>query len=350
MFIMKSEAVVLVETGKPLEQMELEFPPLQPGQILVDVATSGVCRSQINEARGLKGEDRYLPHTLGHEGAGTVLETGPEVTKVKIGDRVVLSWIKGGGAEVPSTIYRCGGRSINSGAISTFMRTTITCENRVTPIPESMPFREAALLGCALPTGAGAVLNTAGARPGNSVAVFGAGGVGLSAIAGARIAKAFPIVAIDIFDHKLQLAEHLGATHTINAENEDILEALKALTDGQGIDCAIECAGRIRTMEIAIEAIHTAGIVVLVGNLPAGQKISLDPFDLIRGKRIVGTWGGGTDPDRDIPKYAEMHETGELPLKELITHIYSLEDINQTLDDLESGKVGRAIIDNRREP
>lgn len=347
---MRTDAAVLYELGKPLKVTPLTLPPPAAGQALVEVVYSGVCRSQLLEARGLRGEDRFLPHTLGHEGSGVVVEVGEGVTKVKPGDRVVLSWIKGTGAEVPSTTYQSEYGPVNSGAISTFMSYTITCENRVTPIPELMPLREAALLGCALPTGAGAVLNAAGVQPGDSVAVFGAGGVGLSAIAGAKLAEAHPIIVIDIFDHKLEQAERLGATHTINAQSDEPLEAVKALTDGQGVDCAVECAGRIQTMEMAIEAVRSAGIVVLAGNLPAGQRISIDPFDLIRGKRIVGTWGGETNPDRDIPMYARMYEAGKLPLGELITHTYCLEDINQALDDLESGKVGRALIENRGEP
>jgi S-(hydroxymethyl)glutathione dehydrogenase / alcohol dehydrogenase len=343
----QTKAAILFQTGCPLELVDLTLPPLKPGQILVEIATSGICRSQLNEVRGIKGPDRYLPHTLGHEGAGTVLETSSGVYKVKPGDRVVLSWIKGSGAEVPSTVYQSGDGPINSGAISTFMHNTITCENRVTPIPDSMPFPEAALLGCALPTGAGAVLNSAGIRPGNSVAVFGCGGVGLSAIAGAKLTNAYPVVAIDIFDHKLEQAKRIGASHTINAENEEPLVRLLALTGGKGFDCAIESAGVVQAMETAVEVIHSKGIVVLTGNLPAKKKISLDPFDLIRGKRIVGTWGGETDPDSDIPKYVKMFQSGSLPLSKLITHTYTLSNINMALDDLASGNVGRALIDNR---
>ncbi len=151
----QTEAAVLFELAQPLRLITLSIPDLKPGQVFIDVAYSGVCRSQLLEVRGKRGEDGFLPHTLGHEGSGTVLEVGAGVTKVKPGDRVVLSWIKGSGADVPSTAYQSSEGPINSGAISTFMCQMVTCENRVTPIPDAMPLREAPLLGCAIQQGLG---------------------------------------------------------------------------------------------------------------------------------------------------------------------------------------------------
>lgn len=343
---MKTAAAVLFEIGRPLRIEELTMPPLQQGQVLVEVAFSGVCHSQLLEVRGMRGSDRFIPHTLGHEGSGTVLEVGPGVKKVKPGSRVVLSWIKGDGADVPSTVYWSGGTRINSGAISTFMRQTITCENRVTPIPDAMPLREAALLGCAIPTGAGIVLNTAKVRLGSSVAVFGVGGVGLSVVLGASLANATTIIAIDLFDHKLEQARLVGATHLINSLRQDPLAAILDITAGHGVDYAIEAAGRRETMEAAFAAVrYSGGLCVLAGNLPHGERISLDPFDLIKGKQIVGSWGGDTKLDRDIPLYVDLYLSGRLRLDGLITCDYRLEDINQALDDLEQGKVGRAVVE-----
>ena len=342
----QTEAAVLFELAQPLRLMTLSIPDLKPGQILVDVAYSGVCRSQLLEVRGKRGPDRFLPHTLGHEGSGTVLKVGAGVTKVKPSDRVVLSWIKGSGADVPSTIYQSSEVPVNSGAISTFMCQTVTCENRVTPIPDAMPLRKAALLGCAIPTGAGIVLNTARVRPGSSVAVFGVGGIGLSAVLGADLMNATTIIAVDVFDHKLEQARRVGATHTINAHQQDPLATILEITSGRGVDYAIEAAGRRETMETAFRAVRDkGGLCVLAGNLPHGERISLDPFDLIRGKGIVGTWGGETQPDRDIPMYVDLYLFGKLKLDGLITHTYGLDDINQALDNLEQGKVGRALID-----
>jgi S-(hydroxymethyl)glutathione dehydrogenase/alcohol dehydrogenase len=313
--------------------------------VLVEVAYSGVCHSQLHEVRGRRGPDRYLPHTLGHEGSGTVAAVGPGVMKVKAGDRVVLTWIRGAGAEVPSTTYSSSLGTVNSGAISTFMRHTITCENRVVPVPADLPLREAALLGCALPTGAGVVMNTAVPVPGNSLVVFGAGGIGLSAVLAARLLGAEPLIVVDVVEQKLDDARRLGATHTVNACGCDPVRAILELTAGRGVDFAVEAAGRRETMESAFRCVRDrGGLCVLAGNLPQGQQISIDPFDLIRGKRIVGSWGGETVPDRDIPRYARLFQDGKLPLADLISCEYLLEDVNDALDDLERGRVARALV------
>ena len=342
---MRTLATVLSELNRPLELRELTIPELKPGQILVNMAYSGLCHSQLLEVHGQRGPDRFLPHTLGHEGSGTVAEVGPGVTKVKAGARVVLSWIKGNGADVGSTQYQSAEGPVNSGALSTFMCQTVTCESRVTPIPDRMPLREAVLLGCAIPTGAGIVMNTAGVCAGSSVAVFGMGGIGLSAVMAADFMNATTIIAVDLFDHKLQQAQQVGATHLINARNQDPLSTILEITGGCGVDYAIEAAGRRETMETAFQAVRDGGgLCVLAGNLPHGELIALNPFDLIKGKRIVGSWGGETCPDRDIPLYVDLYLSGKLKLDALITHTYGLEEINQAFDDLEQGKVGRALI------
>jgi S-(hydroxymethyl)glutathione dehydrogenase/alcohol dehydrogenase len=341
-----TKAAVLFSTAEPLRIIDLELPGLKPGQVLVEITYSGLCHSQLNEARGLKGEDKFLPHTLGHEGAGKVLGVGQGVTKVKPGDRVVLTWIKGSGADVPSTTYKSSAGQVNSGAISTFMRKTVTCESRLVPVPEAMPLREAALLGCAVPTGAGIVLNTAKLREGETIAVFGVGGIGLSAILAASMKKAKMIIAVDVFDHKLELAKEVGATHVINAKRENALDVLMKLTEGKGVDYSIESAGRKETMETAFKAVrNSGGLCIIAGNLPQGEKISIDPMDLIRGKRIIGTWGGESQPDKDIAIYADYYLSGRLKLDTLITHTYKLEEINRALQDLGAGKIGRALIE-----
>jgi S-(hydroxymethyl)glutathione dehydrogenase/alcohol dehydrogenase len=234
---------------------------------------------------------------------------------------------------------------VNSGALATFMRQTVTCENRVTPIPKAMPLREAALFGCAVLTGVGAVLRTAMVNAGASVAIFGAGGVGLSAVVGARIARAGSIIVVDLFDHKLEQARRLGASHLINAQREQPLEVIREITGGCGADYAIEAAGRQESMESAFAAVREGGgLCVLAGNLAHGGRINIDPFALIRGRRILGTWGGESRPDDDIPRYSDLYLSGELQVSELITHEYRLEEINQALDDLEDGKLGRALL------
>lgn len=342
---MQTEAAVLFELNQPLRQVTLDLPELKPGQLLVEVAYSGVCHSQLHEVRGRRGPDRFLPHTLGHEGSGVVQAVGPHVSKVRPGDRVVLTWIKAAGAEAPSTQYRDGSATINSGALSTFMRHTITCENRVVPLPPELPLREAALLGCALPTGAGVVLNTAAMQYGATLAIFGVGGIGLSALLAARLREARLLIAIDVVEAKLAEALRLGATHVVNARARDAVAAILELNDGRGVDYAIEAAGRRETMEAAFRCVRASGgLCILAGNLPHGEQISIDPFDLIRGKRIVGTWGGETRPDEDIPRYARWYLEGRLPLGELITRAYRLDEINAALDDMEQGRLTRALI------
>ena len=217
----KTQAAVLIQLCAPLEIWELEIPHLKEGQVLVKMAYSGLCHSQLNEIKGLKGEDKFLPHTLGHEGSGYVEAIGPKVTKVRPSDPVVVSWLKGSGADIPSTQYGSKKGVVNSGAISTFLSYAVISENRLVPLPKQMPLKEAALLGCAIPTGAGVVKNEMAIPAGNSFALFGAGGVGLSALLAAKQAKAFPIIAIDVIEAKLQTARLLGATHVIHARQQE---------------------------------------------------------------------------------------------------------------------------------
>src|SRR5262249_31605556 len=215
--VMKTPAAILVETGRPLVVEDLEVPRLRPGQVLVEVRYSGVCHTQVLEHRGHRGPDRFLPHCLGHEGSGVVREVGPGVDRVKPGDHAVLSWIKGAGADVTGTVYGWGGRQVNAGAITTFSRYAVLSANRRTRLPEAVPLREAALLGCAVATGLGSVLNTGEAGPGRSAVVFGAGGVGLCALAGLALAGCAPILAVDVVPGRLELVSRVGATHRIDA-------------------------------------------------------------------------------------------------------------------------------------
>lgn len=342
---MKTTAAVLVNINQPLELWELEIPKLKQGQVLVEIAYSGLCYSQVNEIRGRKGEDRFLPHTLGHEGAGVVVECGPGVTKVKEGERVVLSWIKGIGHDVPCAQYQSEFGVVNSGAISTFMTHAVISENRLISIPDQMPLKEAALLGCALPTGAGVVKNEMQLKQGDTFAVFGVGGVGLSALIAAKHAKAYPLIAVDVHSSKLERAKRLGATHVISAIDADPVERIREITGGKGADFIFESAGKKSAMEQAFAALNAPGVCVLAGNLPKGEKISIDPFELICGKKIVGTWGGKSCIDADVAAYAELFIKKEIDITPLITHEATLEDINQLIEQLEAGTVGRALID-----
>ena len=199
-----SKAAVLLNTGKPLKVFNLQVPALKNGQVLVETAYSGLCHTQLLEIRGKRGIDHFLPHTLGHEGSGRVIKIGQGVKKVKPGDHVVLTWIKASGMDVPSTQYGSAIGEINSGAISTFMDKTVVSENRLIKIPKKMPLREAALLGCAVPTGAGIVRNTASLKANNSIAIFGLGGIGMSVVLASKMMGAKVIIGIDVEQNKLE--------------------------------------------------------------------------------------------------------------------------------------------------
>jgi len=342
---LKTIAAVLTQLNAPLEIRELEIPLLKRGQVLVQIAYSGLCHTQLNEWKGLKGADRYLPHTLGHEGSGVVLDVGEGVSKVRTGDHVVLSWLKGTGIDVPNAVYLSSEGAVNSGAISTFLRTAVISENRLIPIDKTIPLKEAALLGCAIPTGAGVVVNQMRIKKGESLAVFGVGGIGLSAILAAKYLGAYPIIAIDIHEEKLKKAKTFGATHTINSIEEDFLTKIQEITEQKGVDFSFESAGKIQTMQSAFEVVKApGGTCILAGNLPLGEKIQIDPFDLIRGKKIIGTWGGGGEIDQDIPRFAQWFIQEDNQLQKMISHEMPLEDVNELMQCLQKGQVHRGLI------
>ena len=342
---MKSAAAILVELGHPLEIVELEIPPLKAGQALVEVVYSGVCHTQVMEARGYRGPDRFLPHCLGHEGSGIVREVGPGVTRVQAGDRVVLSWIKASGGDVPGTQYNWNGKTVNAGGITTFNRLAVISENRLTRLDPALHFDLAALLGCAIPTGAGMVFNTAQVHPGQSVAVFGVGGIGLCALAAAAATSASPLIAIDRMPAKLALAKDLGASHTILVTDQSPVPSVMQICP-TGVDIAIEATGRTEVMQQAMDVIRSqGGTAVVAGNARQGESWQFDPKQLNQGKRLLGTWGGDNVPDRDFPRYQRLLTSNKLPLQSLLSRRYSLDNINQALEDLEAGIASRPLID-----
>lgn len=342
---MKTAAAILVETGKPLVVASIEVPPLKPGQVLVEIAFSGVCHTQLLEARGYRGVDKFLPHCLGHEGSGTVVETSPGVTRVKAGDRVILSWIKGPGSDVPGTTYSWDGRTVNAGGITTFSRHSIISENRLTVLEEGVPMGDAALLGCAVPTGIGSVMNTAETKAGQSLAVFGLGGIGLCAVAGAALAGARPIIGIDLRREKFDVGTRMGMTHSVDAKAGDVLQALKAICP-KGLDVAIEATGTAGAMRQALECVRSqGGRAVIVGNARHGETLQLDPREFNQGKRLLGTWGGDTSPGTDLPRYARFLREKKLVLDPLLSAPFRLDQINEALEALESGRQVRPLID-----
>lgn len=340
------KAAVLTGLGAPLTLVEgIAVPPLKPAQVLVRIAFSGVCHSQVMEARGRRGADNWLPHMLGHEATGRVVEVGEAVTKVKPGDLVVLSWIRGAGGEAGGCQYSHDGQTINAGGVTTFSDMAVISENRLTLLPEGVPLDVGVLFGCALPTGAGLVLHELQPRPHSSIAIFGVGGIGMCALMASAMHDFAKVIAVDISDEKLTLAASLGAHVTVNSRKRDALAAIREETGGEGADYAVDASGVTQVIELAFAATHRTGTTIFASHPPAGETIALDPHALISGKQIRGSWGGGSDIDRDVPVFAALYRSGKLPLDRLISRRYSLDEINEALDDLEQGRVVRPVIE-----
>lgn len=339
-----TRAAVLEELGKPLSIQNIELPTLMPGQVLVKVYFSGVCRSQLMEVRGGRGADPWLPHLLGHEGSGTVVSIGEGVTKVTIGDDVILGWVKGDGMDAPGAQYKLGKKIINSGRVTTFANYTVASESRLVKKPQELAFDEAVLFGCALPTGAGMVLNELKPAPNNSVVVLGLGGIGISALLALKALGVAPIIAVDISNVKLDFAKQLGADFVFNSSKEDVRDAVISLTNG-GADYCVESGGTASTIELGFSLVRKGGGKLVFASHPShDHKITLDPHELISGKRIFGSWGGGSRPDRDVPILHSLLARRNFSLASLITKRYKLEEINDALDDLEFGRVFRPLI------
>ncbi|MCX7121815.1 MAG: zinc-binding dehydrogenase [Gammaproteobacteria bacterium] len=340
-------AAVLIKQNEPLAILNnVLIPKPKRGQVLVKIAFAGLCHSQLMEIDGKRGDDKYLPHLLGHEGVGTVIEIGDGVTKVQVGDEVILGWIKGEGLEGGASQYETSdGLIINSGSVTTFSEYAIVSENRLTKKPENTSSELAVLYGCAIPTGLGMVLNAVPENFTGTVGFIGLGGIGLSALLSTKIRRFEKVIAIDVNPEKLALAKELGATHVINPLKENIHETVKKLTNNAGLDYCFESAGSVKTIEMAFEVIRrSGGQCIFASHPPAHEKIALDPFELICGKHIHGSWGGASIPDQDIQKFDEYYQKGFLPLDKLISKQYKLENINDAIVDLKNKKIARALV------
>lgn len=342
---LKTTAAVLESPNQPLRVCELDIPLLNSGQVLVKMHWSGLCRSQLMEVQGLRGKDPYLPHLLGHEGYGQVIEIGPSVKKVKPDDKVVVTWIRGQGIQGGGSVFLDRNRKINAGPVATFATIAVISENCCVKVDDGISGDAASLLGCAIPTGAGIVMNEMKPRTNSSILILGAGGIGLAAIAGALISKCNPIVAVDLSEENLKLAKIFGATHTYKSSDFFENNISSKLTDGKGFDFAVEAAGSKFTIESAFNSVRDAGgLCIFASHPPEGQLISLEPHSLIRGKKIQGSWGGACDPDKDIPLFTDLHGQGKLPLENLISHRFSLDEINDAFEILERGNCGRVLL------
>jgi S-(hydroxymethyl)glutathione dehydrogenase/alcohol dehydrogenase len=345
------KAAVLVNLKSPLVIAELAMPEqLAVGQVLVKVHFSGICGSQIGEIDGAKGEDRYLPHLLGHEASGTVVQIGPGVRHVKPGESVVLHWRKGLGIESETPNFSWEGRKVNAGWVTTFNEYAIVSENRVTPIPPDSDMQVAALFGCAVTTGFGVVENNAKLRIGESVVVFGAGGVGLNIVQAAALVSAYPIIAVDLHDTKLELARQMGATHLINSSQCEARQEILKIAGNAGVDAFIDNTGQPSIIEMGYELSKPQGRVTLVGVPRKGNEISIYSLPLHFGKILSGSHGGEAMPQFDIPRYHQLFRNGRIKLMNLISKTYPLEGINDALADMRSGLLaGRCMIAMDRE-
>lgn len=340
---MKTVAAILVQQKQPLEIDEVEVPGLRHGQVLVEIVVSRICGSQIGEINGIKGPDHYLPHLLGHEGGGIVLEVGPEVRHVKPGDRVVAHWRPGSGIESGGSVYQRGAQKINAGNITTFQKYAVISENRLTVVPRTTDFEICALLADTLTTGFGVINNDANVHVGESVVIVGCGGIGLGAVLGAKLAGAYPIIGIDLYDHKLEKAAAYGATHTINSSKTDFVEVAHSILKGPP-DVVIDGTGLPSILEKAYALTSPQGRCVIIGVMHHEQKLSLNTLPLHFGKKLFGSHGGCSKPARDIPRQLRMMEAGLFNPAGFVSHRFSLEEVNEAIAKMQSGEVIHGMI------
>ena len=340
------KAAILTQLQSPLTIAEIELPKtLAVGQVLVKIHYSGICGSQLGEIDGAKGEDKFLPHLLGHEASGTVIAIGPGVKHVKPEDKVVLHWRKGLGIESDTPHYTWEGRTVNAGWITTFNEYAIVAENRVTKIPADSDLEVAALFGCAVTTGFGIIENNAKVKIGVSIVVFGAGGIGLNIVQAASLVSAYPIIAIDLHDDKLAMAKELGATHVINSRQVDARIAITDILNKKNLDVFIDNTGQPQIIELGYQLTHAQGRVVLVGVPRKGNTITIYSLPLHFGKAITGSHGGEAVPHQDISRYQQLYEAGRIKLRELITDYFSLDEVNEAIANMRVGKVkGRCLV------
>lgn len=343
--VKKMRAAILTALRSPLVIDEVELPQeLGVGQVFVEMFYSGLCGSQIGEIQGVKGEDKYLPHLLGHEGTGKVVAIGPGVKHVTPGDVVVLHWRKSVGIESAPPSYTWQGKKLNAGLIATFNEFAIVSENRVTKLTEDLNLEAASLLGCAVLTGLGVANNNANIKIGESVVVMGAGGVGLNVIEGARLCGAYPIIAVDLYKDKLALATKFGATHTIDASKGGVDTVIKEIIK-TGVDVWIDNTGLPKLIEMAYSLTTGTGKVILVGVPKAGDNISIYSLPLHLGKTLTGSHGGEANPSVDIPRYAKLASAGILNINALVSERCSLDKLNTSITNMMEGKVvGRCVL------
>ena len=339
-------AAILVKNNVPLIVDNISLPgQLSFGQVLVQVHYSGICGSQLNEIDGVKGPDKFFPHLLGHEGSGIVQDIGHGVKTVKKGDYVVLHWRPSNGIQSETPTYQWGAQKVNAGWITTFNEYAIISENRLTPIPKDFDLKLASLFGCAVTSAFGVINNDAQVKIGQSVAVFGTGGVGLNIVQAASLVSAHPIIGVDIYDSKLEMAKQFGATDCFNSLTISNLEkAIYEAVNPLGADVVIDTTGNTKVIELAYKLTHPDGKTILVGVPKKDDNISIYSLPLHFNKVLKGSHGGSAKPHIDIPRYIRLYNAKKIHLDGLITHEFNLDQINQAIELMRSGKTGRCVI------
>ena len=351
---MRSRAAIQTAPGQRLVVDELEIPDPQPDQVIVKLFSSGICHSQLHQMHGGMTTAISHPMVLGHEGTGVVTHVGRNVKHLAEGDHAIVTWvprtpIRGRTPQVPTgATYR---EELVHSNMYTWNEDVLTSGEYVILISKEHPTDVTCIVGCAVLTGAGAVLNTARVRPGDSVAVFGVGGVGMSAVRMAAILEANPIIAVDLKDDKLEFAKEFGATHGVNASEVDPVETIVDMTNG-GVDYAFDAIGVRVTNEQILPATrgggpgadNHGGMAVLIG-IP-GNEMTLDPRLFMLHQRTYRGSLGATYPERDFSMFLRLHQEGKFPLDKLVTRRFTLDQINEACDALEAGEIlGRAIIE-----
>lgn len=340
---MKTLAAILVEQRQPLELAEIELPRLGYGQVLVEIKATRICGSQVGEIDGVKGPDKYLPHLLGHEAGGVVLETGPEVRHVLPGDRVVCHWRPGAGLDAGGSVYGWGSRKVNAGPITTFQGLSVLSENRLTRVPPETDVELCCLLADTLTTGFGVVTRDARLEIGESAVVIGVGGIGLGTVLGAHLAGACPIIAVDLHDHKLAKAREFGATHAIHAGREDMVARVREILGGTA-DAVFDGTGNPEVIHSAWSVTSPKGRVVLVGVMPSDRALSLNTLPLHYGKRLIGSEGGGSRPAQDIPRILRLLQGGRFPPTPMVTDRVPISGINEAIARMRQGSPIHTLI------
>jgi Zn-dependent alcohol dehydrogenase len=358
----KGRAAIFVEPKKPLVVDEVEFPDPGADQVLVKLFSSGVCHSQLHTMGRPPRPGRRLPALLGHESTGVVVAKGRDVKHVKEGDHVITTWVDRDNATttLPLVDHTLNDREQYtadwqgqevSHSSATWAEYALASERVVLQMPKDVATDVTSIVGCAVMTGAGAIINTLQVRSGQSVVIFGAGGIGLCAMAAASIVDAYPIIVVDVNDDKLAFARRFGATHVINSKVVDAVQSVRDLT-GRGADFAIDAVGLPQTQEQILRAVrpgysgmNRGGTALLIGITPPDAKAILDTSLFVGNRSFTRTSGGDCKPDRDFPIFIRWYREGKLKLDELVTHRYTLDQINTAVDDLEHGRIlGRGIL------